>query len=189
MRFVFLTALGVGGATVVGGIIGFFLKSIPKKFFDLTLSFAAGIMLAAAVWGLIIPSFGGESFGETAVTVIGITLGAFFVGCCEGLAPKLRFVVGDADTDGCADGAIMLLLAMAIHNLPEGIATGVSLGTGDVAGAVAVATAPRMMAAGRGNTPSGSAKERAISAMSTTIVVKMACAIPITVACLPIFFN
>ena len=139
MRFVFLTALGVGGATVVGGIIGFFIKSTPKKFFDLTLSFAAGIMLAAAVWGLIIPSLGGESFGETAVTVIGIILGAFFVGCCERLAPKLRFVVGDADTDGCADGAIMLLLAMAIHNLPEGIAAGVSLGSGDAAGAIAVA--------------------------------------------------
>lgn len=138
MKIVFLTALGVGGATVIGGIIGFFIKNIPRKFSDLTLSFAAGIMLAAAVWGLIIPSSGDGTWNEALVTVSGIMFGALFVGCCEKFVPKLRFVVGDTREEGVADGAIMLLFAMAIHNLPEGIAAGVSLGSGDMAGAIAV---------------------------------------------------
>ena len=139
MEVVFLTALGVGGATVVGGAVGFFIKNIPHKFLDFTLSFAAGIMLAAAVWGLIIPASGAGSCRESLVCVLGIALGAIFVGGCEKLVPKLRFVVGDSFEDGVADGAIMLLFAMAIHNLPEGIAAGVSLGSGDAAGAIAVA--------------------------------------------------
>ena len=62
MEMVLLTALGVGGATVIGSIIGFIFKKISHKFSDIVLSFAAGIMLAAAVLGLILPSleYGGR---------------------------------------------------------------------------------------------------------------------------------
>ena len=56
MEIVLLTALGVGGATVFGALIGFLFKGITHKFSDIVLAFAAGIMLAAAVLGLIIPS-------------------------------------------------------------------------------------------------------------------------------------
>ena len=56
MQLVIITALGVGMATVFGSFIGFALKKIPHRFNDITLSFAAGIMLAAAVLGLIIPA-------------------------------------------------------------------------------------------------------------------------------------
>ena len=62
MELVLLTALGVGGATVFGALIGFIFKKISHRFSDIVLSFAAGVMLAAAVLGLIIPSleYGGE---------------------------------------------------------------------------------------------------------------------------------
>ena len=53
---VLLTALGVGGATVIGAVLGFLFKNISHKFSDTVLSFAAGVMLAAAVIGLILPS-------------------------------------------------------------------------------------------------------------------------------------
>ena len=56
MTIVLLTALGVGGATVIGSVIGFFFKKISHKFSDIILAFAAGVMLAAAVLGLILPS-------------------------------------------------------------------------------------------------------------------------------------
>ena len=56
MKIVILTAVGVGFATVFGSFIGFALKKIPHKFNDIVLSFAAGIMLAAAVLGLIVPA-------------------------------------------------------------------------------------------------------------------------------------
>ena len=56
MKLVLITALGVGGATVLGSIIGFLFKKISHRFSDVVLSFAAGVMLAAAVVGLIVPS-------------------------------------------------------------------------------------------------------------------------------------
>ena len=63
MQLVFLTALGVGGATVIGAILGFVFKKISHRFSDMVLSFAAGVMLAAAVVGLILPSleYGGKN--------------------------------------------------------------------------------------------------------------------------------
>ena len=62
MEMVLLTALGVGGATVIGAAIGFIFKNLSHKFSDYVLSFAAGIMLAAAVIGIsfIIHHFSGN---------------------------------------------------------------------------------------------------------------------------------
>ena len=62
MQIVLLTALGVGGATVFGTVLGFLFKNISHKFSDIVLSFAAGVMLSAAVLGLILPSveYGGK---------------------------------------------------------------------------------------------------------------------------------
>ena len=76
MNMVLLTALGVGGATIFGAIIGFIFKKISHKFSDIVLSFAAGVMLSAAVLGLIVPSL--ECGGKYAIiiTVAGIFLGA-----------------------------------------------------------------------------------------------------------------
>ena len=56
MDLVLLTALGVGGATMIGAVIGFIFKRQSHRFSDIVLSFAAGVMLAAAVLGLILPS-------------------------------------------------------------------------------------------------------------------------------------
>ena len=72
MTMVLLTALGVGGATLFGSVLGFIFKKISHKFSDIVLSFAAGIMLAAAVLGLILPSveYGGK-FGLV-YAVVGI---------------------------------------------------------------------------------------------------------------------
>jgi len=66
VTIVLLTALGVGAATVIGAIIGFIFKNISHKFSDIVLSFAAGVMLCAAVMGLIIPSL--EHGGSVIVT-------------------------------------------------------------------------------------------------------------------------
>ena len=76
MKLVLLTALGVGGATLIGSILGFIFKTVSHKFSDIVLSFAAGVMLAAAVLGLILPSveYGGNLGLIT--TVAGIFLQA-----------------------------------------------------------------------------------------------------------------
>ena len=138
MGIVLLTALGVGGATVIGSIVGFVVKSIPRRFSELTLSLAAGIMLSAAIWGLIVPSMGEGSTAEVAVTALGVFLGGVFIGLCEKAVPHLRFVA-DGEGGEELDSVLLLVAAMALHNLPEGIAAGVSLGAGDLSGAMSVA--------------------------------------------------
>ena len=142
MDLVFLTALGVGSATVIGAIVGFAFKGLSHKFSDIVLSFAAGVMLAAAVLGLIIPSveYGGK-FGLI-TTVVGIFTGAAVLHLCDKLIPHLHKTEGE-DIEGHKNTSIskvmLFVSAIAIHNLPEGIAAGVGFGTGDVTGALFIA--------------------------------------------------
>ena len=142
MKMVLLTALGVGGATVFGAIIGFIFKKISHKFSDIVLSFAAGVMLSAAVLGLIVPSL--ECGGKYAIiiTVAGIFLGAVCLNLIDKLVPHMHRLVGaDNKNHQNADLSKVLLFvtAIAIHNLPEGIAAGVSFGSDDPTGAMLIA--------------------------------------------------
>ena len=142
MKLVLLTALGVGGATVIGAVIGFVFKKISHKFSDIVLSFAAGVMLAAAVLGLILPSidYGGK-YG-LAITVAGIFAGALCLNLIDKLVPHLHKLVGaDTETHHNANLSKVLLFvtAIAIHNLPEGIAAGVGFGSGDASQALIIA--------------------------------------------------
>ena len=139
---VLLTALVVGGATVIGSLIGFIFKKISHKFSDIVLSFAAGVMLAAAVLGLILPSveYGGR-YGLI-ITVVGIFAGALCLNLVDKLVPHLHKMAGnDIETHNNADlGKVLLFVtAIAIHNLPEGIAAGVGFGSGDTSQALLIA--------------------------------------------------
>lgn len=140
MQLVLLTALGVGGATIFGSVIGFMFKSISHKFSDLVLSFAAGVMLAAAVLGLIVPSV---EYGNLIITVSGIFAGAITLNLMDRLVPHMHHLVG-ADQEshhGNAnlDKVLLFVSAIAIHNLPEGIAAGVSFGSGNASEALLIA--------------------------------------------------
>lgn len=143
MELVFLTALGVGGATIIGSSLGFAFKKISHKFSDMVLSFAAGVMLAAAVIGLILPSldFGGK-FGFW-IAAAGIFAGAFCLNVIDKFVPHLHKFVGaeeaHPENSRRLDKVLLFVTAIAIHNLPEGIAAGVSFGTGDIGDALTVA--------------------------------------------------
>ena len=154
MELVLLTALGVGGATVIGALIGFIFKNISHKFSDIVLSFAAGVMLAAAVLGLIIPSleYGGK-YGIL-VTVAGIFVGAVCLNLIDKLVPHLHKIVGvepESHHNANLSKVLLFVLAIAIHNLPEGIAAGVGFGSGDttqaliIAGGIALQNIPEGM--------------------------------------------
>ena len=142
MEMVLLTALGVGGATVIGSVIGFIFKKVSHKFSDIVLSFAAGVMLAAAVLGLILPSveYGGK-FGLL-ITVAGIFAGALCLNLIDKLVPHLHRLVGaedEAHNNANLSKVLLFVAAIAIHNLPEGIAAGVGFGAGDVSQALIIA--------------------------------------------------
>lgn len=142
MRLVLLTALGVGGATVIGALIGFIFKKISHKFSDIVLSFAAGVMLAAAVLGLVLPSleYGGK-YGLL-VTVGGIFAGALCLNVIDKIVPHLHKMVGtdiEDHRDSSLSRILLFVTAIAIHNLPEGIAAGVGFGSGNDAQAMIIA--------------------------------------------------
>ena len=154
MELVLLTALGVGGATVIGALIGFIFKNISHKFSDIVLSFAAGVMLAAAMLGLIIPSleYGGK-YGIL-ITVAGIFAGAVCLNLIDKLVPHLHKIVGvepESHHNANLSKVLLFVLAIAIHNLPEGIAAGVGFGSGDttqaliIAGGIALQNIPEGM--------------------------------------------
>ena len=138
MEVVLLTALGVGGATVFGAVIGFLFKRISHKFSDIVLSFAAGVMLAAAVIGLILPSleYGGDSAFALPMTVLGILCGALSIDLMDKLVPHLHRLSGIEQEDHPEqtkklNKVLLFVMAIGIHNLPEGIAAGVGFGTGN----------------------------------------------------------
>ena len=142
MRAVLLTALGVGGATVFGSVIGFAFKKISHKFSDIVLSFAAGVMLAAAVLGLVLPSleYGGK-YGLV-ITIAGIFVGALALNLVDKLVPHLHKLMGPEQEEhhNARLGKVLLFVsAIAIHNLPEGIAAGVGFGAGDTGRATVIA--------------------------------------------------
>lgn len=143
MEMVLITALGVGGATIFGSILGFAFKKISHRFSDIVLAFAAGVMMAAAVLGLILPSveYGGK-YGLI-VTVAGIFTGALALNLIDKLVPHLHKLMGAEDErhQGNANLSKVLLfvLAIAIHNLPEGIAAGVGFGSGNTSEALLIA--------------------------------------------------
>lgn len=145
MKLVLLTALGVGGATMLGAIIGFVFKKASHKFNDIILSFAAGVMLAASVIGLILTSLEhGDGKFALAVTVAGVFCGAFCVNIIDKLVPHLHRISGvdqehHPEKTAQLNKILLFVIAIAIHNLPEGIAAGVSFGTGNTADAITVA--------------------------------------------------
>ena len=154
MKLVLLTALGVGGATLIGAILGFVFKKLSHKFSDIVLSFAAGVMLSAAVLGLIIPSLEhGGKYGII-ITVIGIFAGALCINLIDKLVPHLHRMMGTDIEDhhnANLSKVLLFVLAIAIHNLPEGIAAGVSFGAGDatqallISGGIALQNIPEGM--------------------------------------------
>ena len=87
MYLALITALGVGGATIAGVLIGFLFQKVPHRFNDIILGFAAGVMLGAAVLGLIIPSL---EEGQVWMTLAGILTGALFLNA----APDYRYGAG-----------------------------------------------------------------------------------------------
>ena len=143
MKLVILTALGVGGATIFGTVLGLLFKKITHRFSDIVLSFAAGVMLFAAVLGLIVPSidYGGK-YGII-ITLAGIFTGAFGLNLIDKLVPHLHKLVGTDneihENNANLSKVLLFVIAIAIHNLPEGIAAGVGFGSGDTSQALIIA--------------------------------------------------
>lgn len=154
MDILLLTALGVGGATVFGSLLGFVFKNITHRQSDIMLAFAAGIMLAASVIGLILPSLEYGGTYRLGITIAGIFAGAYCLNLVDKLVPHLHKMIGpdlEPHKETHLNKVLLFVMAIAIHNLPEGIAAGVSFGGEDtshalsIAGAIALQNIPEGM--------------------------------------------
>lgn len=188
MDLVLLTAIGVGGATVIGALIGFAFKNISHKFSDIILSFAAGVMLAAAVLGLIIPSVeSGEKYGipfALLITISGIFVGALCLNLIDKLVPHLHALAGVESEEHKNEGlskVLLFVMAIAIHNLPEGIAAGVGFGSGEdgriqaliIAAGIALQNIPEGMVIIAPMLAAGVSKKRTLLIASLTGLVEV----------------
>ncbi len=144
MQIALITALGVGSASIFGALLGFVFKKASHKFSDIVLSFAAGVMLAASVLGLILPSleYGGK-YGII-TTVLGVFAGALCVNLLDKALPHLHSITGidiesHPESQQQINKVLLFVIAIAIHNLPEGIAAGVGFGTDNTVEALTIA--------------------------------------------------
>ncbi len=143
MYIVLITALGVGGATIVGAVIGFLFQNLSRKASNIVLAFSAGVMLVSSINGLILPSLDGGGVFALPITVLGIFAGATLIFLLNKAVPYLNKLLikddGNFESPEKVNKILLFVLAIAIHNLPEGIAAGVGFGTGNIGDAVTVA--------------------------------------------------
>lgn len=132
MTLVILTAVGVGLATLVGGILGFVFQGVALKYGGAMMALSSGVMLACSFTSLIIPAF--ELSGSPYTVGLGIMVGGGAIFIFDKIIR--RFDIASSDDKRYV---ILFVIAMALHNIPEGIASGVGFGLGDVGEAISIA--------------------------------------------------
>ena len=159
----------VGGLVIaclnlLGASLVFVWRDPSDRAMDAALGFAAGVMLAASFTSLIIPGIESYTPGGSPVPVlIGVILGALFLDRSDILVPHAHYLLSgrrrsdaaNPDTDLPIDderlaGVVLFILAITLHNMPEGLAVGVGFGSGDLGNAI-----PLMLAIGIQNVPEG----------------------------------
>ncbi|WP_018248470.1 ZIP family metal transporter [Orenia marismortui] len=138
-----LASLAAGLATGVGAIPIFFTKDIHKKVLDTSLGFAAGVMLAATSFSLIIPAIekGGGGIKGATIALFGILAGGGFLDLVDKFFPDTNLLSNSTDEDTNLRKVWLFALAITIHNFPEGLAVGVGFGDGDILNGLGLAIA------------------------------------------------
>lgn len=131
MSEIWISALGLCAATLVGALFGFLFKELPHKWNDTVLGYCAGVMLAASTLGLIVPAFDEAGWSHWWMVAVGVMAGAFFLNLLDLVTPHLHHITGlDAEkhrNNASLNNILLFVMAIALHKLPEGIAAGVSM--------------------------------------------------------------
>ncbi len=138
-----IASLLAGLATSIGAIPVLFTRRLSPRLYDGMLGFAAGVMLAATVFSLIIPAMehAGGGLRGALTAGVGLILGGLFLDLVDRYSPHRHFIKGPEG--GTASSTLqriwLFIIAITIHNFPEGLAVGVGIGGGDVANGVILA--------------------------------------------------
>lgn len=148
----FLAGLFTWGLTALGASVVFFTRTVNQKLLTSMLGFAAGVMIAASFWSLLAPAIEMAEGGPVAVWVppaVGFLLGGLFLAAADKILPHLHLGQPRAAAEGVRTSwqrSVLLVMAITLHNIPEGLAVGVAFGAAaanlpaaTLAGAVALA--------------------------------------------------
>lgn len=142
MREIWLSAAGLCGSTLLGSAIGFFFKGMSHKWQDTVMGYCAGVMLAASVLGLLVPAMEFADGGRWWMILVGVCCGVLFLNLMDVVTPHLHSLTGvDPEEHGHnrnLDKTLLIVLAIAMHKLPEGMAAGVGFNMEDTADAWSV---------------------------------------------------
>lgn len=131
MNSVWISAIGLCGATLIGAVLGFGIKELPHKWNDTVLGYCAGIMLSASTLGLIVPAFDLAGNSGWWMVVVGVMAGALFLNVLDLVTPHLHHVTGldeeEHRNNASLNHILLFVMAIALHKLPEGMAAGVSM--------------------------------------------------------------
>lgn len=133
-----ISAIALGGASLLGSVVGFAVRKVPHKWNDIFLGFCAGMMLGAAIVCLIME--GVEMAGASGLwqVAMGVAAGVALISCIDFITPHLHRLTGiDPEGHNGVSGTsthriLLFVTAIAIHKLPEGMATGFTFDGHDV---------------------------------------------------------
>ncbi len=154
------------GVTALGAALVFFFKSINKTLLNGMLGFAAGVMIAASFWSLLAPGIAmAEELGQVAwiTAAAGFLLGGCFLYAVDKLLPHLHMGLPRSEAEGPKSTwqrSILLVMAITLHNIPEGLAVGVAFGAaaqGGTSGATIAGAIALAIGIGLQNFPEGAA--------------------------------
>ncbi len=154
------------GVTALGSGMVFFFKTIQKNVLNGMLGFAAGIMIAASFWSLLAPAIElSVELGQNAwlTAAIGFLFGGVFLYLADKILPHLHMGLDTTKAEGIKTSwqrSVLLVLAITLHNIPEGLAVGVAFGavaSGDMAGASLAGAVALAIGIGLQNFPEGAA--------------------------------
>ncbi|WP_215395996.1 ZIP family metal transporter [Rheinheimera oceanensis] len=147
VRYAFYAGMVAATATAAGAIPALFMRRLPQKLLDVMLGFGAGVMLAACMFSLIVPALallansGASAWYSSGSVALAILLGGVFMLLLERLVPHEHFIKDEDRQRGqTLRRSWLFVFAIALHNIPEGLAIGASFASGDVAAASALAT-------------------------------------------------
>lgn len=153
----FAASLAAGLATGIGSLPILFIKDVPQKVLDALLGAAAGVMLAATSFSLIIPAIeaGGNGIRGASIALVGILAGGIFLDIVDKFFPNTN-LLANTMTEPRRNGGLrslghnmspslrrvwIFILAITIHNFPEGMAVGVGFGDGQIGNGLSLAIA------------------------------------------------
>ncbi|MFB6106232.1 MAG: ZIP family metal transporter [Halobacteriaceae archaeon] len=155
--------LVIAALNLLGASLVLVWRNPSERALDGALGFAAGVMLAASFTSLIVPGVYEYAGGDPIPVLVGMALGAVFLDRSDGLVPHAHFLLSGKPRVDAADPStdvpveddrlapvVLFILAITLHNMPEGLAVGVGFGSGDVGSAIAL-----MLAIGIQNIPEG----------------------------------